>query len=99
MYCPNCGAEVKDDAKFCPKCGSNVNESEQTENTVNSSTDVKTKSTGILSFLDDWHEWSTLKKVGSIIVVCCIGLIIIGAIGGILFPDSNTSEHRYYMQN
>ena len=53
MYCPNCGAEVKDDAKFCPKCGSNVNESEQTENNVNSSTDVKTKSTGILSFLDD----------------------------------------------
>ena len=99
MFCHECGTEVKDDAKFCPKCGSNVKEIEQTENTINSSIDVKPKSNGVLSFLDDWHEWSTLKKIGSIIVVCCIGLIIIGAIGGILFPDSNTSEHRYYMQN
>lgn len=26
MYCKNCGAEIKNNAKFCPKCGSLVNE-------------------------------------------------------------------------
>lgn len=98
MFCPECGAEVKDNAKFCPKCGANVNESEQV-NSVNNSVDVKNESKGILSFLDDWKEWSTGKKVISIILVCCIGLIIIGAIGGFLFPDLNTSEHRFYMTN
>lgn len=99
MFCPNCGTEVKDDAKFCPNCGSILNESEQTENKINSSTNIKTKSNGILSFLNDWKEWSTGKKIGSMILACCIGLIIIGAIGGILFPDLNTSEHRFYMTN
>lgn len=23
-YCPNCGAEVKENSKFCPKCGSSI---------------------------------------------------------------------------
>ena len=35
-----------------------------------------------MSFLDDWKEWSTAKKAISIIVVCCIGIIIIAVIGG-----------------
>ncbi|MGC9000873.1 zinc ribbon domain-containing protein [Caldisericum sp.] len=24
MHCPNCGAEVRDDAKFCPNCGAKL---------------------------------------------------------------------------
>jgi len=44
-----------------------------------------------LSFLDDWKEWSTAKKAISIIVVCCIGLIIVAMIGGGLSSDKNTS--------
>jgi len=97
MFCPECGTEVKEDAKFCPNCGANLNENKQTENSINSPTHIKNKSNSVLSFLDDWKEWSTGKKIGSIILVCCIGLIIIGAIGGILFPDLNTSERRFYM--
>jgi len=99
MFCPECGTEIKEDGKFCPKCGLNLNESEKTENTSNNSTNIKTKSKGLLSFLDDWNDWGTGKKIGSIILVCCIGLIIIGAIGGILFPDLTTSEHRCYMSD
>lgn len=92
MFCPECGTEVKEDAKFCPKCGTNINESE-TENSSNISTDIGNKSTkGVLSFLDDWKEWSTGKKAISIIIVCCIGLLIIGVIVGIIFPDLNTSN-------
>ena len=44
-----------------------------------------------MSFIDDWKEWSTAKKAISIIVVCCIGLIIIGLIIGSGTPDKNTS--------
>lgn len=44
-----------------------------------------------MSFLDDWKEWSTAKKAISIIVVCCIGLIIIGLIVGGFSSDKNTS--------
>ena len=98
MFCPECGTKVEEDAKFCPKCGFNLNKSEQ-NNTSNSAINIGNKSKGIPSFLDDWNEWSTGKKIGSIILVCCVGLIIIGAIGGILFPDLNTSEHRFYMTN
>lgn len=45
-----------------------------------------------MSFLDDWKEWSTAKKAISIIVVCCIGLIIIGMLTGGGTPDQNTSS-------
>lgn len=44
-----------------------------------------------MSFLDDWKEWSTAKKAISIIGVCCIGILIIAAIGGGLSSDKNTS--------
>lgn len=99
MYCSNCGAEVKEDTKFCPNCGTNVNESKQTKSNANSSiTENKTKNNTISNFLEDWKDWSAGKKVISIILVCCIGLIIIGAIGGFLFPDLNThgslSNHK-----
>ena len=45
-----------------------------------------------MSFLDDWKEWSTTKKAISILVVCCIGLIIIGALTGGGSPDKNTQS-------
>lgn len=46
-----------------------------------------------MSFLDDWKEWSTAKKAISIIAVCCVGLIIIGIIGGGLSSDKNTASN------
>ncbi|MGN0176959.1 MAG: hypothetical protein ACI389_03920 [Methanobrevibacter sp.] len=45
-----------------------------------------------MSFLDDWKEWSTAKKAISILVVCCIGLIVVSMITGALSPDKNTSS-------
>lgn len=45
-----------------------------------------------MSFLDNWKEWSTAKKVISIVAVCCIGLFIVGMIAGGLSPDKNTGS-------
>ena len=49
-----------------------------------------------MSFLDDWSEWSTGKKVGSIaagiVALCCIGLIVLSVLGGGASPDKNTSS-------
>lgn len=45
-----------------------------------------------MSFLDDWKEWSTAKKVISIIAVCCIGIFIIAMITGGLSQDKNTAK-------
>jgi len=28
MFCPNCGKEIKDDAKFCPFCGCEIKKSD-----------------------------------------------------------------------
>ena len=86
MYCSNCGTKVEEGAKFCPECGSTI-----TENSINSSTNSKTKSKGFSSFLDDWNEWGMGKKIGSIIIACCIGLLVMGLIGSIVSPDVNTS--------
>ena len=93
MYCGNCGAEVADDARFCPECGLKLNENKKTENKSNTPVTIgnKSKSKGVLSFLDDWNEWSTGKKIGSLIVACCIGLMVLGLLGSILSPDLNTS--------
>jgi len=44
-----------------------------------------------MSFIDDWKEWSTAKKAISIIGVCCIGILIIAALGGGLSQDKNTA--------
>lgn len=44
-----------------------------------------------MGFIDDFKEWSTLKKVAFILIVCCIGLIIVGVLGGGLFGNHNTS--------
>lgn len=45
-----------------------------------------------MSFLDDWKEWSTTKKAISVVCACCIGIIIIGMIGGAISPDKNTNN-------
>lgn len=42
--------------------------------------------------LMDFNNLSTPAKVGVIIGVCCIGIIILGIIGGMVSPDKNTNS-------
>lgn len=84
MFCQKCGTEVPDDVKFCPKCGHDLSNRTKTNQTVNSSAPTS-------SISDRWNSFSTGKKIIVAIVVCCIGLYILGAIGSIVSPDANTS--------
>ena len=38
--------------------------------------------------MDWWEKLDTGKKAGSIISVCCLGLLIIGGIAGMMSPDN-----------
>ena len=43
-FCPNCGAEIKDGAKFCDKCGSKIGEEpKENTSTVNSTVNTNTQ--------------------------------------------------------
>lgn len=42
--------------------------------------------------IEQWNEFSTGLKVISLIMVCCIGLVIVAGIIGVFIPDLNTSQ-------
>ena len=90
MFCEKCGAKIPDGIKFCPECGQKVSKFTKTKASVISSNSNSTD-----SISDKWNSFSTEKKIVSIIVVCCIGLFIIGLIGSVLSPDANTSSSSY----
>ncbi|WP_295608240.1 hypothetical protein [Methanobrevibacter sp.] len=45
-----------------------------------------------MSFLDTFKEWSTGKKILSVVGVCCVLLIIFAVVGGFGSTDKNTSS-------
>lgn len=100
MYCPNCGSEVMEDAKFCPSCGLEIklprdgDKDEASSNAKNSNASKASASgdanDGAANFINIWSSLSTAKKIVSIAAVCCIGLIIIGALLGAISPDKNS---------
>ena len=44
-----------------------------------------------MSFIDDLRKWSRRKKLLSVVVISCIGIIIIAMVIGSFFPYKNTS--------
>ena len=41
---------------------------------------------------EDFKNASTGKKILAVLLCCCVGLAIFGAIGGLIFPDLNTDD-------
>ena len=81
VFCPKCGTENKDNSKFCEKCGVALVKGTETEN--------NSQKTGIV---DKFKSLSTFKKViSSIVVICCLGLIVVAVVGGLGSSDQNTS--------
>ena len=80
--CPNCKKENKDTAQFCQSCGTTLN-------TVTTEKQPETKS-GINGW---WSKQGKGTKIGSIVGVCCLGLLIIGLISAMGTPDQTTSTN------
>lgn len=82
--CPKCGKENSDAAKFCESCGTglvHVNVSKKSESG---------SSSGLKGW---WNEQSSGIKALSIIGLCCVGLLLIAGISGMMAPDKTTATN------
>ncbi len=83
--CPKCKTKNMDDAGFCQNCGEELDEAVKVP-VKDNGTGFKTKETSAGTG-GWWSKQSTGVKAGiGIAGVCCIGLILIVAIGGFLSP-------------
>ena len=105
MKCSNCGSEFDDGLNFCPHCGTSAHvitcpQCGEKYNNVgvycqNGRSNSRRSSSGIRinpNVLKE-HPWATG------IACCCIGLLILSLIGGVLSPDTNTSDYSDYNSN
>lgn len=81
--CPECGNENPDSSSFCKNCGTELKGVSATPKP-----EAKPSKGGPMGW---WSEQSNLVKALSVIGICCVGLLVIVGISGLLSPDSNTS--------
>ena len=86
IRCSNCGNENEKNINFCIECGSPLNGAVVSETGDFKKSQKKSSS----NFKDTLGIFYQEHKVVSILILCCIGLIIIGSIVSILTPDVNT---------
>ncbi len=80
--CPNCKTVNPDNSTFCLECGKKI---DVNPNVVNSD---KTSGSGVTNW---WNKQSKGGKTAiGVVSVCCLGIILIIAIGAMASPD-NTS--------
>ena len=83
--CPNCGKQNKVTAKFCESCGTTLNDT-----TTSSPKGSESTSGGPMGW---WNKQSTKGKAAvGIVGICCLGLILIVGLGGLMSPDQNTQN-------
>ena len=80
--CPKCKTENSDNADFCQNCGTELT---SLKGSVNPN---KTSANGIGKF---WNDQGKGGKIAIGIGVCCVGLLILFAIGSMVTPDKNTA--------
>jgi hypothetical protein len=92
VTCPHCGTENPEDRKICQSCKRFIVPTKTSYKT--DKTPPHTPKSGNVSkeLLDTWNKQSTPIKAISIIGVCCVGLILIAAIGSIFSPDKTTTQ-------
>ncbi len=85
IICPRCGTENPEEAKLCKSCKRLLKTS-----SIPPKNDENEKSgSGIL---ETWNQQSNGIKAISVIGICCIGLILIVAVGGMFSSDKNTNS-------
>lgn len=85
--CPHCKAQNADTNKFCKNCGKDLNSNPRIA-TQNGKTMQSQSGDGVLGW---WNKQDTKAKAGLGIGICCIGLIFIIMIGGMLSSDKTTT--------
>jgi TM2 domain-containing membrane protein YozV len=72
MFCPKCGAEVKDTDTFCPKCGANLK-----GDTSNNAT-----YTPAANSIDNPANGRpvSFRSRGIATILCCLGFFVVGGI-------------------
>lgn len=106
--CNDCGHVLKENDKFCPNCGANTHlnsgnskkikinggniaGSKGRGNTFKSTPNSRKSSGGVVN---GFNNSSTVKKLLTVLVACCVGLIVLALIGSLVSPDSNTSTYE-----
>lgn len=90
IRCSKCGYENEKNINFCIECGSPLNGAVVSETGDFKKSQKKSSS----NFKDTLGIFYQEHKVVSILILCCIGLIIIGSIVSILTPDVHRNN-RY----
>jgi hypothetical protein len=80
--CPKCNSENQDTNDFCQNCGQDIG---RIANTF-----TQTPQSGANSW---WNKQSKGGKVAIGVGACCIGIILLAIIGGMLVPDSTTTTN------
>ncbi len=80
--CSNCKTDNPDNSSFCQSCG---------EPLAEANTPIKSSAKNGNGLGGFWNKQSKNGKIALGVGVCCLGLIIIIAIGGMMAPDSNSN--------
>ena len=93
VKCPKCGKQNKVTAQFCEGCGTDLSNVTDTS----TSTESENTSGGPMGW---WSKQSTKgKALIGIVGICCLGLILIVGIGGLLSPESTNATPQSSQSN
>ena len=80
--CQNCNTDNPDNSKFCQNCGIELKEAKNP---------IKHEETSSNAVSAWWSNQTNGGRALAIVGVCCVGLIILFAIGSMVTPDKNTN--------
>ena len=94
MFCPDCGAENKDNAKFCKNCGASLNKAANQDNTLKSKvadSDNAQKASQVSSNIPQNAAKSSGNK--NTLIICVTAIICVAIIAGaFILLNSNQSS-------
>lgn len=94
VFCPDCGAENKDNAKFCKNCGASLNKAANQDNTLKSKvadSDNAQKASQVSSNIPQNAAKSSGNK--NTLIICVTAIICVAIIAGaFILLNSNQSS-------